>query len=322
MGERLKSLAIWYSGRKLDPLEIDIHFNIWKLPTANNSFDRFLDIGLNLNDATYIDKIFLYLPFKIGIKDISDLGEIIVKGSPSLLAAIFNENYRISSETTSNYHQVSDENSNEVFNIYKLNKKSFSITEKHGGSVVEIKLPDAKIIRDKTYLRIRIAGTELLNFSKIEKNVSSIFNNAFTKIELFDFRINSKRHLPVELLEEISQRRSFSIAKVHFFYICSYRENYILSHRPVVGARNLEEDIWDEYITHHNQGKKNDDTLIAYHWKEKTNLVEYIEDFGVFTKTSFYHCNWRTIASYLGFLAVFSVLIGVVSNFLFIRYFQ
>ena len=204
-------------------------------------------------------------------------------------------------------------------NIYELSQSNFSVISKYEGTLISITLPKESVRKERTYLRFRISGSDLLSFSRIEKNVSSVFGSAFTKTEILDFRINSTRHLPNKLLEEINQARMFNILKIHFFYICSYRENYVLSHQPFSGARRLEDDIWTEYIsaTPGNSFDSNQETLIAYHWKEKANASNIIDDFSVLMKTSFRHNDWTTIIKYIIFLLIFSIVTGLIANFLF-----
>ncbi len=313
----MKSVAIWYSGR--ENASIDIHINFWKLPIPTNDFSRFLDIGLNFQASSKIDQLFLYLPFSITSEGLTDLGAVISDGSASLLTAIFNEDYQISSTAKSDYHNVKDCSGNDVFNIYTLSKSNFAIIKEFEpeGTIIEIKLPDKSIREEKTYIRFRISGKTINGFCRIEKNVSSILNSAFTKAEILDFRINSTRHLPNKLLEIIKQARSFDIQKIHFFYICSYKENYILSHRPFSGARKLEDDIWNPYVsaTMKTFARSSNETLLAYHWKEKAQSPK-IEDFNVLLKTSYRHNNWKTIITYILFLLLFSISANMLSDYL------
>jgi predicted cupin superfamily sugar epimerase len=315
----LKSVAIWYSGQ--EKAAIDIHINFWKLPAQSGTFSRFLDIGLNLHTSSKINQLFLYLPFSVESDDLTDLGAVISDGSGNLLTAIFNEDYLITSTAKSDYHEVKDHAGNEIFNIYAMSKSNFSIVEKLNseGTIIEIKLPSKAIREEKTYIRFRVSGNKMIGFSRIEKNVSSVLNSAFTKAEIFDFRINATRHLPNKLLEKINQALLFDIRKIHFFYICSYRENYILSHRPFFGARKLEDDIWNPYISTALKplDQSSNETLIAYHWKEKADESQGIEDFNVLMKTSFRHNNWKTILAYIVFLLVFSIVANLISNYIF-----
>lgn len=314
----MKSLAVWYHGPD-EGASLDIHLNYWKLPSQNNSFSRFLDIGFNLQEASKVKKIFIYFPFSINTKDITDLTHVIAGGRVELLSAIFNEDYKKTTSSTSDYHKITDQRGNVIFHMYELSDSSFSILNNFGGSTISIELPREGIKKDKTYLRFRISGKVMEGFCKEEKNISSIFNSAFTRAEIFDFRINSKRHLPNKLFEEISRENSFVLKKIHLFYICSYRENYVLSHKPFFSARKLEEEIWDEYISGslEKPSMQEKDTIIAYHWKQKEKEDTPIEEFSVLLKTTFRHYNWTTITCYLLFLTIFTMIAGVLSNYVY-----
>lgn len=316
----MNSLAIWYQGDQAGK-NIDVHINFWKLPVVEKG-GRFLDIGLNLPESMSVDTINVFIPFVVGEKDIRDLGGIIGASSPMLLTAIFNEDYHITSYPNSDYYRVKDQNDDEVFNVYALNHTNFSLAQRHDGTVIRISLPQKEVRKEKTYLRFRVTGSNLAHFSKIEKDVSSILSNAFNKNEILDFRVNSARHLPNRLLEEMAQGKSFKITKIHFFYICSYCEDYTLSHKPFHSVRKLEDDIWDEYIaaTHNLNNFNPKETFIAYHWKDKSNDEREIEDFNVFLKTNFRDKNWATIGKYMLYLLLFAVCAGVLSNYIFTQF--
>lgn len=316
----MNSLAIWYKGSQQER-EIHVHINFWKLPAMEKE-GRFLDIGLNLPESRAIDKIYIFIPFEIGAGDIKDLGRVIGASPPRLLTAIFNEDYRITSSASSDYYRVNDQHDNEVFNVYAMNNANFGLENKHGGTILELRLPKLEVRMEKTYLRFRITGPNLTHFSRIEKDVSSIFSNAFNKNEILDFRVNSVRHLPNKLLEEIAQDKDFNITKIHLFYICSYCEDYTLSHQPFHSVRKLEDGVWNEYITatQNLQNFNTKETFITYHWKDKSSDNKKIEDFNVFLKTNFRDKNWATIGKYMLYLLLFAVCAGLLSNYIFSKF--
>lgn len=323
---KMQSLAIWYAKDQNIELssEVEIHFNFWKLPVKSSKKSRkFLDIGINLSNIQNIEKIFIYLPFSLEDKkpkkDVFDLGGTICEDQ-RLLSAIFNENYKITNEANSDYHQIKNQDDIEVFNIYKLDETNISVEESFDGSIISIKTPNQKIKKRKTYFRVRIETPNLDNLSVQEKNPTSIVSSAFSQIEITDFRINSKRHLPNKLLEEISKHSDLKIKKIHFFYICSYKESYNLSHTPFASARKLEENIWDKYISANPRAvdSKIEETFIAYHWKEKPKTdEESIRHFNILIKTEFSHKDIPQIIKYLLFLAFFTIIIGLLTNLIY-----
>ncbi len=72
-------------------LSADIHFNLWSVSATSQSF---LDIGIMLKGLEPKQSIFLYVPFAVEEKDITDLGALLSKDK-RLLAAVFNENYTL-----------------------------------------------------------------------------------------------------------------------------------------------------------------------------------------------------------------------------------
>jgi hypothetical protein len=340
----VESIAIWYSKKqsekvqpskeseKAQPSEVELHFNFWKILAEKNffrgnHFHRFLDIGLKITNPALVGKVYIYYPFKLDKSEITDLGSKFE--DVSLLGAVFNENYGIEKTSTSDYLTVTD-GEETIFHIYKLGNSCFNveefISESEGnnspGSIIWFDLPICKDIH-RLYIRIRIKSDSLSNFSSIEENPATILSEAFEKVEIFDFRANSHRHLPNKIIEKhMSPNDVFSIKRVHFFYICSYKENFILSHEPFSGARKLEKDIWNEYITINQDNKLSfpKDTFVAYHWKtvpkqkESEQGQEYVKDINILMKTSFRHKNWITITGYLIFIVIISVISGIIGN--------
>ena len=79
----MKSLAIWHDGPQVDQkVQIDCHLNFWKLPKKHlikNEFERFLDVGLKINDMPSFANIFIYIPSPVAPSEVYDLGKSICK---------------------------------------------------------------------------------------------------------------------------------------------------------------------------------------------------------------------------------------------------
>lgn len=317
----MKSLAFWCKKNADTPEPvIDCHINFWKLPKENGSdFERFLDIGLKLDKISDISTVFIYVPCKINPTEVYDLGKTICGSDANLLNAIFNEKYSITIDSTSDYYQVKKPSQQgPAFNIYALGSENIELEKSyHDGTLIKIKMPNNSVKKTNTYIRIRIRSKNLEDLSTIEKSPASVLGEAFTNIEIFDFRINSLRHLPNKVNEEISDQGSFKIQKIHFFYICSYKEIYVLSHSPFSGARQLEKGLWDDYIstTSNIVNFEKDKAFIAYQWTESCSPDKQIKQFNAFIKTEYRHRNWGTIIKYLIYISLFSLVIGLLTNF-------
>lgn len=312
----MKSLALWkesVSGNINEIPQAEIHFNLWKLPTKKKSeFERFLDIGLLLDDISDIKKLHIYYPAKIFIDDVEDLvGKIVTSRDNRLINTLFNANYHFHSAPNSDYYRISDA-TGERFSLYELKPESnIQVEEINHGSRITICFRGTK--PTKAYIRVRINHDYTTLFSHIDTPSNAIFQSAFSRTEIIDFRINEARELSNELLEVIEDEGlRYHFNKIHFFFICSSREEYLFSHIPFISARQLEKNRWKNYLGNKYNSQE---AILAYHWKEKSKEGEKsIEDFNALIKTKYENNSWRTIAKYLIILLLFTIAFNLLSN--------
>lgn len=310
----MKSIALWYKNitGKTTKQEISLHFNLWKLPVSKNKYSRFLDIGMALETASEIEEIYLYFPCKIN-KDIKDLGKDISEDK-KLLSAIFNEDLSIKTESTSNYSEVSGNNKASFF-IYTLgacNISSKNVNDEKGTIVC---LKNFKTDgRDKVYIRIRIKDNTITDFFHQEELSNAFIQNAFSKVETIDFRLNEIREIEPKVLEEyIDTNNFFKIKKAHFFYMCSSKEENIFSNKELNNCRHLESERWNKYI---NINYK-DSIILAYHWKFTPKNDESLKDFSLLIKSKFESISWKPFLKYLVWLIILTVGLNFLSNYLY-----
>ena len=294
----MKSIAIWYkpktnTGDFVD--EVELHFNLWKLPTGSKGHVRFLDIGIKLKNTTNIDELKLYFPTKIRRDDFEDIVNKFI-GKPDLVSAIFNENYKVILDATSKLFQINDSTNKLIFNIYKTTKEDIKREEKYSGTIFSILVPK----QDETiYFRFRIKGTFINSLISTSSPTNAILESAFSEVEMIDFRVNEIRDLDQSLLEEIQKNKKLKIGKQHFFFICSNEEEVIGSHQPHISCRNLENYRWNDYV---GLADIKDQIFLAYHWKDKE-----IENSNILIKTKYEKNNWHTITKYI----LLALLIGM-----------
>lgn len=304
----MKSIAIWYKPIDVNlerDEKLDLHFNFWKIPNGTSKSHKFLDIGIKLSKTKNIESLKIYFPIKIKKTDFEDIVEKFIH-KVDLVSAIFNENYKVISTTSSKSFEIKDTKDEFVFNIYKTSISDLSFEEKHGGTIISINIPN----EEKTnYFRFRIKGDFINSLTTISQPTNSIFQSAFSEIEMIDFRVNEIRDLNHDLLEQIKEERILSIQKQHFFFICSKDEELIGNHQPFLSCRNLENYKWDDYV---GNKKINKQTYLAYHWKEKE-----VESVSTLIKTKYEKNNWKTIAKYTIFAFVFAVVVNLFSNWLY-----
>lgn len=305
----MKSIAIWYKrNQELTPIisEVELHFNLWKIPNGTKSHLRFLDIGVKLTNTIGIDELKLYFPHRIANDDFEDIVDKFIN-RPDLVSAIFNENYNTTSLATSKFHKITDSDGSFVFNIYQTSTNDVSLEGKYSGTIIKIRCPNSN---EKIYFRFRIKGTFLDSLSTIQNPSNAFVQSAFSKTEMIDFRINEARDLNHSLLEEIAKENKLKISKAHFFFICSYNEDVLGSHQPYRSCRNLENYRWINYVG--SDKLSTHQIFLAYHWR-----VEDKTDMNVLIKTKFERNNWKTILIYIAILLLLSVAFNLLSNWVF-----
>ncbi|KFF28165.1 hypothetical protein [Chryseobacterium vrystaatense] len=290
----MKSIAIWESRNDNNPFQdIELHFNYWKIPNKRKEFHRFLDIGLKLISTQNTNCINFYFPAKI---EQDNFHEIVSKfiNKPDLLSAIFNENYKVVSQV-SKQHKILNDQDEEVFTIYEFSSNDLTFEYKYNGTIVSINLPK---LNKQLYIRFRISGQFLNQLSTISTPPNSVFESAFSELEMIDFRVNEIRDLSKDLVEIYG--KMCHIKKQHFFYICSNNEDVIGYHTPYLSCRNLENYRWNGYVDLPNIESA---IFLAYHWKWDSQ-----ENSSLLIKSKYEKNNWNTIAKYLLLVVGISLL--------------
>ncbi len=306
----MKSIAIWYSstrGQSSSLTDVELHFNFWKIPNGAKDHQKFLDIGIKLNDTSCVESLNLYFPSQITQNDFEDIVSKFIDKA-DLVSAIFNENYKVTTEGTKKSYEISDTKNDFVFTVYKTSENDLEFqNNKYGGTIIKIKvLKQSK----KTYYRFRLKGDFIDSLSIISKPTNSVLDSAFSEIEMIDFRVNEIRDLNHDLIEEINKDVLLKIKKQHFFFICSNEEEVIGNHQPYISCRNLENYRWDKYVDLPDKNKEN--VYLAYHWKEKDK-----ESVSTLIKTKYEKNNWKTIVKYFIIAFIIAVLIELFSNWLY-----
>lgn len=304
----MKSIAIWY--KALSPTaelvtDVELHFNLWKIPNGSKPPTRFLDVGIKLLNTSNIDELKIYFPHLILKEEFEDIVHKFID-KPALVSAIFNENYKVVSSATSKLFEIKDKNNKSVFDIYKTSSNDVSVETAYGGTIFKIQVPKEE---KPIYFRFRIKGSFIESLYSTHTPTNAILESAFSEIEMIDFRVNEARDLNQDLLEIIKAENILRIRKLHFFFICSNEEEVIGQHQPYLSCRNLENYRWKSYVDLPNNEDK---IYLAYHWRDRN-----VEDSNVLIKTKYEKNNWRTILKYSVIAFIIAVLIELFSNWLY-----
>lgn len=346
----MKSLAIWLENTDKitqNDLPVELHLNIWKLPKSpkifeKRDFKRVIDIGMKFHNRTPFNiekvKLCIYYPDIIKQEHFEDLIQYLVNNLESkLVSTLFNENLSLNIDTNNHFAKVINTHTDtEEFTTYILKSKKIKFTKFELGTIIKIDLPIIPSSK-KIYIRFRINKDYSHIFCNITKPANSIWQSNFSKTELFDIRVNEVRDINNSLLEEISEA-NFGLCKfdkVHLFYICSSKDEYIFSHIPFESARLLENKKWENYINLVGIEKV---PILAYHFKEKSkvkevqidqNIIKYlfkikatekkeflINDFNTLIQTKYDKNNKITIIIYLIILLIITIIFNLLSNYL------
>ena len=279
---------------------------MWKLG-KRKSANCFLDIGLMIKDATKVSHINIFIPQRVARSDIEDLG-ITFRRNPDLVSTLFNEDYRTSLGAQGKIVEVLNVNKTPIFCIYVLDLDiDVSVENAFGGSIIKIRIPQ-ELADKKHYYRIRLKSSYVDSISHIYTPPNSWLESAFSQTELVDFRINEKRNLSGSLLERIYSEGEVSFSKTHLFLMREASDDYVYSHKPPDGSRQLEADLWKNYIG----GDHPFDKMIAYHWKETDTHYS----FSAFVKFRYIRCNPSTIATFIAIIIILGFLSALAANLL------
>lgn len=309
----MNSFALWFSSESPEQENFiaEVHFNLWNMH-YNKAMPPSLDIGIKTEKSKKCSEINLFIPFKIDITNICDLGNSLK--SSEILCNVFNEDYITSHQGGEKILKVIDNTSNAIMNIYCLDiSNDIKIEEKFYGTLVKIKYPN--VLRDipiPSYFRLRIHSKSFKQIIKSYNPKNIFLQSATSTIEAIDFRFNDYRSLHPSLLEMMREGTSYSIGKVHFLLLTEADVEVQYSSTPS-SARELETEIWDGYFK--NILGKN---IVAYHWKfKKENNNKLIENCIMFVKTKVHKCNWLTILLYIITLGGLTIFFNYLSNLFF-----
>ena len=170
--------------------------------------------------------------------------------------------------------------------------------------------------RNKVYIRIRIKDKSISELFHEEELSNAFIQNAFSKSETIDFRLNEVREIDPKVLEEyIDTNCFFKIKKAHFFYMCSSKEENVFSNKELNNCRHLEKEPWSSYINPLNIDSNS--IVLAYHWKFAPKGEDILSGFGLLIKSKFESISWKPLLKYLSWLIVITILLNLFSNFLY-----
>ncbi|MGU1385694.1 hypothetical protein ACSEQ0_26185 [Pseudomonas aeruginosa] len=282
-------------GRKLYnwPLKDELHINLWEISKKNAK--PFIDIGVMLGRRDDVGALVVDLPWKVELKDVSDLGARL-NGEKSV-AAIFNEVVHYDGFAEGNFANISFRRDNDdvkPFSLLRLNSQLFEISEIYVddgvlASRLTIRIPEIlssvpeENRRVSAYVRFRIRNIPSEVYENIftQKDRTLISSNTVARI--IDFRINVRRGVPEELLSGNEKLAFPNFSKIHCFLTTERDEECISQSKNYVGYRSLmDEEIWNEYIrldsTRAISAESSVRNYLGYQWTASSEDNSFVKD--------------------------------------------
>lgn len=310
----MNSFAVWCKKNEDVAVNLDVHFNFWKLPSSEKirglyreyKYEYFLDIGLKVKNIKPLDSINVYFPFLLKDDDIQDLGNVLIKDR-KLINGIFNDDCTLICDKQA---KVIHSDKRE-FIVYPLNEYNFKLEPKYNGTIMSI---EASTIDNPPcpnyYYRFRIRSRMLEQLTRKHNSQNSFFENANSITEVIDFRLNEKRNYHESMAEEIPRMGEFIIDKIHFLLLLDAKDE-LVSPGISFSCRELEKHIWSPYIGDEYM-KRN---IIAYHWKAGNN-EKAVESFNSLIKIKFAETNASVLKQYFWTLFGITLIFNIVSSYI------
>lgn len=286
----MKSLAIYYKCQDngindIPPFEL--HINIWKVEEGRLYLHPafYIDFGIKL--PCVVSEIKIFLPFKCEEPKDNDLGNLL--GDRKLLSTVFNDDFIPVQMENSCYVKVNKGTKTEFY-LYKLGSNNLTYQGHHedgyDGDIIHLKdFRTLNISQDADtgsedyyrYVRFRLKAKDISEIVKSQHISNDMLQAAFSKIDLFDIRINELREIH-DKVQECAVEDHFKLCeftKIHLFYMVDTKESVQNGSSLKVDSRMLEDSQWSKYEpTSDLKGV----TYIAHHWKSKQkddqNLVK------------------------------------------------
>lgn len=262
---------------KVQAPSIDLHINIWKTNSQFFKKENHIYIDFGIKSKFEYDELKLFLPFQL-IKDgWRDLGDV-VSSDNRLLCSLFNKDVTAVKEGNGCYYNIKElDNPTEkgLFHLYVLGENNVTITDSESlrGTWLEIKILDHKEFdkEDYYYVRFRVELKDNNQFA-IRRNLSnSLIQAAFSKLDLYDLRVNETRNLDKKVKEEFRDKhfKMANFTNIHVFFIAPIKVSIDDCGIHKDDSRIIESDIWKDY----EPVNSSEQVFIGHHWEKSSKCI-------------------------------------------------
>lgn len=310
---------------KEEEVSEELHLNIWKVQQGSFILKPKLYIDFGIMTTFHTDVMYLYLPFQIKGKP-TDLGKKL-QDNREMLCTVFNEN--LLSETCKNNCYSSVKNPNDSgsagFYLFRLGNGNIEIEhleeDVERGTFIKItrngwydnqEQTDSEDLKKKVYVRLRIEVEDIKVIVRSEFVSNDLLQAAFSKVDLYDIRINETREIHPKVCEKMNTE-NFELCKfkkVHLFYIADSREKVENESSLKSDSRILEDGKWIQYEPRNDLRRS---IFLAHHWKKRQKEDKpIIDNFSLFFSTIYPHIHWLHLMAFLSVI----ILLGWIGDML------
>lgn len=268
-----------------DKNNVEFHINLWKIKNGVIRITPSLIFDFGIKFSNDITELCLFLPFRVPSHNgVKDLGECL-STNRDLLNAVFNEDMICQSADNHCFYKVSSNSAigkqKDPFFIYQLGEENVKLEEYSENSVVKGSFLFISINGTPSgeqaekpmqyYVRFRVNVEDINEIVRTEILSNDLLQAAFSRMDLFDIRLNEQREIPSKVDEKM-KKHQFELCtfnKLHFFYIVDTHEAIDNGVDVRKDSRLLENEQWKEYEPQSNIKGLN---YIAHHWKKRRLL--------------------------------------------------
>lgn len=285
----------------------EFHLNVWKPQTHICTLHEIFAFDFGLMFPKKYNSIYFYFPFQLEDYQTdpkqkkksrwADLGEGMSKNN-DLICTIFNEElqtikvpntcyYKVSSVSAGNEGNEKDRS----FFLYTLADTNIEFDKEiEVGTLMNIKIFDINLLQaaantstpDNIYIRFRIFVKA--DNIRIRRNISNdLIQAAFSKMDLYDFKINETMNLDWKIREKFREtgHQLTKFNKAHIFYVSSTKTTVQNGSLQKNDSRLIDPNKWKFYEPFNMHGN----VYISHHWKfEKTKQIIKNKDNDFFTE--------------------------------------
>lgn len=260
----------------------ELHINVWKVSCGTLSSDVKIFFDFGLKTKKIVESIYVYIPFEI-FEDGKEYDLVKkLQNNNELLCAVFNSDFKTETAQGNTFSLVKDCNDNPLFYLHQLGSTKFNPTLFHIGkgkkrkiigTLLRINIQDAPTNGcDYTYIRFRVQPKKVKDVIKTEHISNDFLQAAFSKIDMFDLRVNETRDINTDVMDKIrgDDYIPFTFDKVHLFFMADSKENVENGSSIKVDSRLLENNLWSPYLP--QEARKCN--YIAHHWKKRQEVTK------------------------------------------------